>query len=324
MLVSVALIGFVLRKLDWRQVGALLEKTDPVWGFSGSALTLGLILLLALRWTLFLRRQSIPVPFPTVFSLTWSGQFFNSVLPGSTGGDFVKIFQLCRLAPDRKAAAAVTVVLDRFTALIALLCLAGFAFFRCPISWADFAGVHRPSGRLLLIAGSVGGGMGLAVGALLATRSQVWLPRIARVIAAAKTSIAPSPALALAVVMSFAIHLLSFFIAFCFARSLGIGITYPQILAFFPVLLFLVMLPITVNGHGLREVLLIFYFGKLGVAIAGHPSPGVQETAIAFSALLVANDLTWSLPGGLWYFLRFRPAPPRPRDHADVLGKRPV
>ena len=308
-LVSLALIGFVLRKLDWHQVGALLQKTDPVWGLFGSALTLGLILLLALRWSLFLRRQSIPVPFSTIFSLTWSGQFFNSVLPGSTGGDFVKIFQLCRLAPDRKSAAAVTVVLDRFTALIALLCLAGVAFLRCPISWSDFARIPRPGGRFIVIAGITLALVGTGGAVFVAARSQVWLPRLRRVIAALKTSITPSPALALAIGMSFTIHLLSFFIAFCFARSLGIGITYWQVLEFFPVLLFLVMMPITVNGHGLREVLLIFYFSKLGIVVTGQTALGVQETAIAFSALLVANDLAWSLPGGIWYLLRFRSAP---------------
>ena len=81
----------------------------------------------------------------------------------------------------------------------------------------------------------------------------------------------------------------------------------------------LVMMPITVNGHGLREVLLIFYFGKLGLGLADHSSMGVQETAIAFSALLVANDLLWSLPGGAWYFLRFKKRPAPEATHDPVL-----
>ena len=122
--------------------------------------------------------------------------------------------------------------------------------------------------------------------------------------AALGTSLAPSVALGVAIALSFTIHLLSFFIAFCFARSLGITISYGQILQFLPVLLFLVMMPVTVNGHGLREVLLIFYFTKLGIGTGS--AMGTQETAIAFSALMVANDLLWCLPGGLLYSLRFR------------------
>ena len=98
------------RKLD------VLRQPDTLnfaWAIPASALVALLITLLALRWRIFLRQQGLELPFSTIFSLTWAGQFFNSVLPGSTGGDVVKIYQLCRLAPDRKAAAAATVVVDR-------------------------------------------------------------------------------------------------------------------------------------------------------------------------------------------------------------------
>src|SRR3712207_9577460 len=65
------------------------------------------------RWEIFLQQQKLALPFGTTLALTWAGQFFNSCLPGSTGGDLVKIFQLCRFWPQRKAAAASTVVADR-------------------------------------------------------------------------------------------------------------------------------------------------------------------------------------------------------------------
>lgn len=75
-----------------------------------------------------------------------------------------------------------------------------------------------------------------------------------------------------------------------------------------PVILFLVMIPITINGHGLREVLLIGYLGYMGVAAAAQPDVKLQETAVALSIVAVANDLLWSLPGGLLYLLRYRAA----------------
>jgi len=305
MLISLVLIGFVLHKLDWREVGMLLRRTDPRWALAGTSITFALVVLLAVRWRIFLRRQNIPVSYWTVFALTWSGQFFNFILPGSTGGDFVKIFQLCRMAPDRKAAAAVTVIIDRFTALVALVTLAGAALLACPVSWRDVAGDSRMNGRILLIGGAAFGLVAAGAVAFMARHSETWLPRVRRVLAAFKTSLAPSPALGVAILLSFCIHFVTFTMAFCFARSLGLAITYPKLLQFFPVLLLLVMMPVTVNGHGLREVLLIFYFGKLGIGLAGPATVRVQDAAVAFSALLVANDLLWSLPGGLCYFLRF-------------------
>ncbi len=104
----------------------LLQSVDLRLAAAASALVLPLIILLALRWMIFLRQQKISVSFPTVAALTWAGQFFNSVLPGSTGGDVVKIMQICRLVPDRKPEAASSVILDRLTALAAL---AGLALF---------------------------------------------------------------------------------------------------------------------------------------------------------------------------------------------------
>ncbi len=305
---SVALIWLVLHKLDFQKTGLLLSQAKLVWLVPGSLATFALMLLLALRWSVFLRKQGVPLPFSTVFPLTWSGQFFNSVLPGSTGGDFMKIFQLCRLHPHRKAEAVASVVIDRFSSLIALLLMAACAFAVLPVSWNDIAeGTPFRSPAWLYAAMGTGGALALAGGFAVA-RSPVWMARARRLFSALKTSAEPNPQLAFAIAVSFAIHLLNFLAVFCFARSLDLAISYLQILKFMPALLFMVMIPVTVNGHGLREILLVFYLGKLGIAMQNGAPIAVKETAIALSALLVANDLLWSAPGGLIYFVKFRRA----------------
>ena len=137
-------------------------------------------------------------------------------------------------------------------------------------------------------------------------RTTHWLGRLQRTLLASKKSFALNRNLLAAVVLSFGIHFLNFLMVFLFARSLGIGISYPQVLLIMPVVLLLVMMPVTVNGHGLREVLLIYYFTHFHLALSGHANVGVKETVIALSVLLVTNDLLWSLPGGLWYLARFK------------------
>ena len=81
----------MLRKVDWKALTAILGHLDARWASLGWALSLLLIAGLALRWQIFLRQQGIKIPFTAVFSLTWAGQFFNSILPGATGGDVVKV-----------------------------------------------------------------------------------------------------------------------------------------------------------------------------------------------------------------------------------------
>ncbi len=91
---------------------------------------------------------------------------------------------------------------------------------------------------------------------------------------------------------------------FGFARALGIDISYGQVLTMMPVIMTLLLLPLTINGLGLREVLLIFFFSYWHVSIIGSPASSALELAVSVSLLGLANELFWSLPGGVWYFLK--------------------
>ena len=301
------MIAFVLRKVDWSALGALLAQVHAGWALAGWAATSLLIAGLAFRWQIFLRQQRIELPFSAIFSLTWAGQFFNSILPGSTGGDVVKIYQVCRLAPDRKAAAAATVFVDRITALIALLVIAGSAFVIDPAP-LSFLPITSLSSRT--IAGWFATFLLLAIiGAWLLyrpMRSTLWGGRLFRTLEAAKGHLSINRGFLAAILLSFALHLINFSIAYFFARALGLSISYLQILLMMPVVLFLVLLPITINGHGLRELLLIGYFTQMNVTVGGQAPSSFREMAVAFSLVLVTNDLLWSIPGGLWYMARYR------------------
>jgi hypothetical protein len=128
--------------------------------------------------------------------------------------------------------------------------------------------------------------------------------RIERTLSAARQSLRPTLGLVGALTLAFGLHALNFFIFYCFCRALHVAITWPEVLLMMPVLMLLVMLPVTINGHGLRELLLVGYFTHFGVTIVGHSGMPVQDIAVAVSLLGVTNELLWSIPGGLWYFAR--------------------
>jgi uncharacterized membrane protein YbhN (UPF0104 family) len=272
-----------------------------------------MIVLLALRWRLFLKQQDVEVRFPTIFGLAWAGQFFNSILPGSTGGDVVKIYQLCRIVPDRKAAAAASIVADRLTALIVLVGFAATSFLLEPVPLQsvlhDRLGIQS---MLLAAIGLIGAGAVTSYLLWLFLRRTSFAARIRRVFAGVRQCFSCNGRLVGAFVLALALHTLNFSIVFMFARSLSLTMTYGQTLLMMPVILFLVMIPVTINGHGLREVLLIAYLSAMNVTVASHPEFKALDTAVALSLLTVANDLLWSLPGGLWYLTKFRAAQTRP------------
>ena len=215
----------------------------------------------------------------------------------------MKIYQVCRLVPDRKAAAASTVFVDRLSALAALLLLATVSLLFDPGPFALVPWSHVPTGRLLAIAAGC-----VIIGLLiicLFLRLKVLLQlrgRMNRTLYAASTALKWNRSLLTIVILAFSIHLINFLSIYLFARALGIPMSYGQVVRMMPVVLLLVLIPITINGHGLREVLFIAYFGYMGIAVSGFP---VRESAVALSLLLVANDLLWSLPGGLFYLFTF-------------------
>ncbi|MFZ4681502.1 MAG: lysylphosphatidylglycerol synthase transmembrane domain-containing protein [Terrimicrobiaceae bacterium] len=307
-LASVVLLAFLLSRIEWRALGEIWQQVNLPLALTASLLTFLLIFLLAVRWRIFLTQQGIDMPLSSVLKLTWTGQFFNSFLPGSTGGDFSKLYQVCRRNPDRKTRAAVTVLLDRLSALAAMVVLAICSWVLGP-SWKilhsgliSLKPLNWMLISLLILALSV-------VFAWLVRRfgSEPWRQQGERLRTALSTGFQCNAGTMAALFLAFVIHFVNFTIFFLFARALGMSLTFWQVLLILPVVFLLLLLPVTVNGHGLREVLLIFYFTQFGVHLAGGQPAGIAEIVISLTLLCVANDLLWSLPGGLLGLIPFRP-----------------
>jgi uncharacterized protein (TIRG00374 family) len=101
---------------------------------AGFACFLPVLLIVSWRWRMLLGVHGVHLRFWRIFELNMIGQFFSAFLVGTTGGDVFKIFYVARAVPQRKAAVAFTVIVDRVIGMIALL-LFGVALsitnFRC-------------------------------------------------------------------------------------------------------------------------------------------------------------------------------------------------
>jgi uncharacterized membrane protein YbhN (UPF0104 family) len=299
---SAILLWLLASKVHWHALFGIWGRVHPFWLVCASVMAPMMIAGLAIRWRIFLRQQALELPRGTVLGLTWAGQFFNSVLPGSTGGDVVKIYQVCRLLPERKAAAVASVIVDRFTALIALAALAGASFLYGG-ALPEVALKSLPGPKWAWLAGAAGiVVIATAVLAKLASAPH-WVARLRQVVAALRSSFTLNRAFFLGLSIAFVVHGLNVSIFYGFARALGIPLSYVQAFSFYPIVLFLLLIPVTVNGHGLREMLLLFYFTRLHIALPSMAGVGPMETVFSLSILCVANDLLWTIPGGLWYLL---------------------
>ncbi len=114
--------------IDWRALAGL----GRAWPLSLAALglvALAGIVLIAWRLCLLMRPHGLNLPLAASIRLTLIGLFFNTCLPGSTGGDVVKIYYAMEGNHGRRLEIATIMMLDRVAGLLGIL---GFTLLLVP------------------------------------------------------------------------------------------------------------------------------------------------------------------------------------------------
>jgi uncharacterized protein (TIRG00374 family) len=122
--------------------------------FSGLGLAFGLlftgVLLQTTRWWRLLAAVGCSTRWYNALRLNVYGLFFNLIVPGLTGGDIIRAVLVAREHPGRRAAAAISVLIDRLLSLLILALLGAivvlmegekFAALRSPVLFALCGGV---------------------------------------------------------------------------------------------------------------------------------------------------------------------------------------
>lgn len=116
--VAAALLWWAFSDVDWPQLGRHVADANRVLlavSFVGFLIP---VFAMALRWWCLLRAQEIYIGYWEAVRLTFLGQFFGFIMPGMVSGDLFKAYYACKHT-DRKAAAVVSVFLDRASGLAA-------------------------------------------------------------------------------------------------------------------------------------------------------------------------------------------------------------
>jgi uncharacterized membrane protein YbhN (UPF0104 family) len=114
-------------KLDFKLLAELQDHLPSV----ALAVTLSLLnfLIISYRWETILRaRSQVKLPVLGLFKITWIGQFFSSVLPGSVSGDLVKILYVQNFDKSfSKKFIFASILIDRVMGLSGLILLVGLS-----------------------------------------------------------------------------------------------------------------------------------------------------------------------------------------------------
>lgn len=293
--ISLGLIGVLLWRAPDIDTDELLPTWTPAtlaWLALAAALTLAGMLLATVRWRQVLETLGLHEPLRRLFSHTMAGQFVSNVLPTTIGGDILRVSRLSRDTGESPGTFA-SVVLERVTGWLVLpvITLVGLAVnpglrelgtatvVALSVAVATLAALVV----LLALVGSNRFGRRFAV-------SEGWR-RFAGAIHLGITKLRAHPRSAVGVLLAgFAYQFVLVLSAVAAAQALGIGRAagLTALLAFFPAVLIVQVLPIGISGLGIREGAFVLFLSPLGVG---------TEEAIALGLLLYLLNLGVSLLG---------------------------
>jgi glycosyltransferase 2 family protein len=309
--ITTLLFVYVFRNNDFHEFGLILSNASIVILIASFAvLWLGHYICI-FRWRMLMRPLMPVLSLGSLFSIYCIGLFFNLAFPTLIGGDVVKMYYAGKPSKCFSQSFAAT-FLDRDAGMFAMMIIACIATviypmavpgiplslvgWRIPISfiiWSAFT---------LFLLGNIAifaPGCHRLLTSLLKRMGMHKMAAKADLISSAFQIMGRHPMLLLgSLLISFFNQLLV--IAATWIMALGLSLNVPPyyFLIFVPVITLISMIPVSLNGMGLRELAFKSLFGSVGVPPASCIALGLLS-----SIVLILS----SLPGGVIYiFFRNR------------------
>lgn len=305
--VSAVLLSVLVWRLgdgvDWTHLLPRWSVESLAWLGAAALLTLASYGLSTLRWQQVTRALDLRDRFRTLLSYFLAGQFISNALPTTIGGDVIRVSRLSRSTGDAPGSFA-SVVLERLSGWIVLplITLLGFAInptlrdegiqteAAMAIAVVTLAGL---AGLLLLVDNR-------RIGGRFHGRSEGWT-RFVGAVHLGVGRLRRHPGALLSILgAGFLYQFVLVVAAYLTALALDIEVGITALMAFFPAVLIAQVVPISIAGLGVREFMLVWLLGSVGVP---------EEKALALGILLWVVTALTSLVGAPSYAMGGRPVP---------------
>ncbi len=304
--IAVALITYFLHDPETRNK-ILLEfsrvRSHPASVCAALASLLACISIGCVRWNIILKALDIRLTLSKTFTLTLIGQFFNSVMPGSVGGDLIKAGYTARLTKTNHTEAVTSVVIDRVIGLSSLIILTGIM---CLTNKQLFVGseVAQSIWKIIVITFAV---IPVAFAILFSKdlfqtfhflqvleRKSVFVKFVRRIYNAFYICRKHPGLLIITVSLSLVAHILTAFACFKIGQALELTLPFIVYLTLYPCVSAIGAIPSTPGGVGVREFAAVYIFANVGLN---------ESTAFSLSGITTGCILFWSLVGGVFFMM---------------------
>jgi uncharacterized membrane protein YbhN (UPF0104 family) len=295
--VSVSLLAVLALRTNWQQMDQAFQRLHFTRWLAALAIYLAAQMISAVRWQALARPLGFGGALWRYGAFYFIGMFFNMMLPTSVGGDVVRAWYLDHRR-GKRLHALVSVLVDRASGLLVLLGLACVAMAFCPVilppwvSWAVWATAAAALAGILLLP------------FLHRWTSRFDRPhRLLRAVAVYRHY----PGLLLGTgILSLFVQGANVVIVWIIGDAMGLKIPPSYYWIFVPMVTLLTMLPVSLNGMGIREGSTILFLTPVNVA---------DTDAFWLSILWFTVFVAASLMGWLVYLLGCYPKPAVESEH---------
>ena len=299
-LVSAALIWYLLSITEFSAVIASLTSASPIWlVLAFITLILGKIIT-SYRWQVLLKAQEIEIPLRFLIASVFVGQFFNSFLPTTIGGDAMRAFDTAIFSKE-STKSVVSVFVDRMIGVFALAVLAVIALTIGFASGQDVSFYVVPVLLVFFLC---------SIGVLLIFSARMYklMDQLMRLLHLDKAAVKLEEAynsfsllrtvprvLVIAFLASLLLQINVILFYYFIGVSLDLGVSFLYFAMIVPVALVVLLVPFSINGIGIREGIFVYLLTGLGVE---------NKDAIALSWISFGLMLTQGIIGGIIFALR--------------------
>jgi glycosyltransferase 2 family protein len=288
---TIVAFWFVFQGVDFDHLADILKQQDHVQLLIAAILVIFQSMLGAGRWRLIINSladaREHRITLYSSMKIYYVGVFFTCCLPGTVGGDVVRVW-MAKNENIPLPIAINSVIIDR---MIALFAIGVMVVLTLPVI-ADAAGFNSlPIYPLIAIATAFGIYLIYNLDRLLHRFKHIrlinwflYFIRSLRIILSHKRSSFISLMLALIAHVSYCIA------AYIMAHSLGINLSIIHSLTFLPLIMLVTTIPISIGGWGVREAVMVWLLGLVGVS---------QAAALMLSIQLGLIIIILSLPASL-------------------------
>ena len=308
---SAGLLWLLFSRIDIGRFWGVARQSSLPWLAAALISYLVTVLISSWRWHRLLHIQAVSMPLRAVTESFLVSLFFNNFLPTNIGGDVMRVRDTARRAGSSTRAMTV-IVADRVAGLIGL-------FLFAAVGGAMMAREQLPF-SVAWIWLALAGGIGASVAALLMpsvlTRILApfhglkgsWIGAQVEALAGSLLYFRSAPAGLVAVLVSSVLIQAAFILFYAaVAHALGVRVGFFEMALIVPLAGLIQLLPLSINGFGIREATFTVLFGRVGVP---------AESALLISLEATALILAFSLIGAVAYILRRQ----SPASESDALA----